>query len=308
MPAAAPARKLTFAGSVFAYFRLWRYQAHATVACFLSMYAGWIALAGGFQQLHAATIGLAMASATCILLATFLINDVADRDIDRIVHPERPIPRGLAEWKHIGAFGAILLVGGVALAWLAHLRFALAITLLAVAVASYYGGLKRRLPFPFFSDTIAPLISTLFPISAFLVVSEFPLDLLMTVVAFIYCADLAHDLSGGVHDRDGDRQHNVRTVAVAIGNRPTLWLSLAAFLLSLAAGGLVYVWGGLGWVYLATLGVLGTAMLYHYARALRVDAKEIGHAAGRTNHLGGFYFFIVSGSILPDYAIHRLLG
>lgn len=306
---AAPDYKPTFFASVVAYFRLWRYHANALIACFISMYLGWFLLAGGFHQPHAAARAVAATlAATCLLLATFLINDAADRDIDRIVHPERPIPRRLAAPTHIFLFGAILLVVGAGLALIVSLRFVAVVALLAVLLASYYGFFKRRLRFPFFSDIVTPVMSTLFPISAFAASPQFPVDVMLTVVSFIYLADLAHDLIGGVHDREGDRQHNVNTLALAIGSRLTLLISFAAFLLSVAAGWLVYVRGELGWLYLTTLGIMSAAMLYHYARSLRADDRDVAQVAGKTNHVGGFYFFIVSGAILPDYLIRQWLG
>jgi hypothetical protein len=81
---------------------------------------------------------------------------------------------------------------------------------------------------------------------------------------------------------------------------------MLAFMLSVAAGWLVYTWGKLGYVYLATFGVLCVTMLYHYIRLFHAPADSLATAA-KANHFGGFYFFIVSGSILPDYALRHLL-
>jgi geranylgeranylglycerol-phosphate geranylgeranyltransferase len=308
-PFAAPDHKPSFFGSVVAYFRLWRYQANAVIVCFISMYLGWLMLAGGFHLPQAALrVVAATAAATCLLLATFLINDVADRDIDKIVHPDRPIPRGLARATHIFLFGAFLLAAGMALALIVSVRFFMVAALLAALLALYYGFLKRRLRAPFFSDIVTPVMSALFPVSAFAASPQFSIEIMLSVVTFIYFADLAHDLIGGVHDRAGDRQHNVSTVALAIGSRPALWISFAAFLLSVAAGGLVYIQGELGWLYLAALGIMSATMSYHYARSLRATDRDVAQVAGKTNHIGGFYFFIVSAAILPDYLIRQWLG
>ena len=71
---------------------------------------------------------------------------------------------------------------------------------------------------------------------------------------------------------------------------------------------MVYVLGPLGWLYLATFGVFTLVALYHYGRVFLADETALASAAGQANHFGGIYFFVVSGSILPDYAISRWLG
>lgn len=312
IPSTPPAAgRPTFSQSIAAYFRLWRYEARGLVLCFLLMYLGWIALAGGFEPSAGATAGgiaAATAAATCLLLSAFLINDAADRDIDRLVHPERPIPQGRSAWQHVYGFGAFLLAAGVGLGTLVNARFAAAAALLAVLLALHYGYLKRRLPLPCSSELIAPLVSALFPLTAFAAVPQLRLDVLLAVMTFIYFADLAHDILGGIHDREGDRRQNVRTFALAVGNAAAARISAASFLVCVAAGWMVYVLGPLGWLYLATFGVFTLVALYHYGRVFLADETALAGAAGQANHFGGIYFFVVSGSILPDYAISRWLG
>jgi 4-hydroxybenzoate polyprenyltransferase len=299
-----------FFASVIAYFRLWRYESKGVVLCFISMYLGWIALAGGLERPldDALRIVAATAAGTAILLAIFLINDAADREIDRIVHPERPIPQGRSAWQHIYGLGLFLLAAGVALALVVGGRFPLAIGALALLAALHYGYLKHRLTIPCSSELITPAMSALFPISAFAIAAQPPAAVLLAVAAFIYFADLGQDMLGGVHDQEGDRRQNVRTFALAIGARATLLLSLASFVLSLVAGWLVYAWAALGWLYLAVFAALAIVMASHYARLLRAGDSELPLLAGKANHFGGFYFFIASAAILPDYLLRRLFG
>lgn len=289
----------TPAQSIGAYFRNWRYQSSAIVVCFLSMYLGWIALAGGFAPGRAA-IATAAASTLCMVLAIFLINDAADRDIDSIVHPERPIPRGLSNWKHIYGAGIGLIVVALVLAALLGLRFFAAVALLASLAMLYYLYFKRFLPLPGASELIAPMISALFPVTAFAVATEVHGALLLAVAAFIYFADLAQDLLGGIHDEAGDRRYHVRTFAIACGASTTRWISAAAFVVAVAAGLAVLVRGQLGWIYLVTFALLSIVMLRQYLHVLRADAASLPRIAGHANHLGGAFYFVVSASILPD--------
>jgi 4-hydroxybenzoate polyprenyltransferase len=295
----------SFVRSIFAYFRGWRYEAKGVVLCFLSMYLGWIMLAGGSASAMAATA--ATLAATCNLLAIFLINDAADRDIDCVVHPDRPIPRGDSDWKHVYAFGVFLLLAAAAFAFLVNVQFFAASLLMMLSTVLYYGYFKRRLRL-LFSDLVMPMISALFPLTAFCVAAEWRLDLAMAVIAFIYFADVAHDLVGGIHDREGDRQHNIRTVAITFGDRSALLISGGSFLAALAAGAMVYVLGRLGWLYLAVFAAFSAVMLHQYLRLLSTRRDSLCEAAEKANHLGGLYFFVVSGAILPDILLRRWLG
>src|SRR5262245_53051698 len=92
----APTDHLTLRRRLVTYFLHWRYNLFSRMTCFTSRYLGWLALSGTLLRDAAFSVVRATAAAACVLIATFLINDSADRDIDKIAHPERPIPRGLA--------------------------------------------------------------------------------------------------------------------------------------------------------------------------------------------------------------------
>ncbi|MDB5502877.1 MAG: geranylgeranylglycerol-phosphate geranylgeranyltransferase [Tardiphaga sp.] len=299
----------TLVRSLASYFREWRYQANAIIACVLSMYVGWIALAGSFS-LPRPVISIALAAATtvCMVLAIFLINDAADRDIDKLVHPERPIPRGLSQWQHIYGAGVGLILIALACATFLSSRFLAAVALQATLVIFYYSYLKRFFPLPCSSELIAPLISALFPVTAFAVVPEFHGGLLIAVACFIYSSDMAQDLLGGIHDETGDRRYHVRTFAVALGSDITRWISATAFIVSVGAGVAVFVFGALGWIYLVTFSAFSLVMLRQYLRVLLADRDTLPTAAGRANHLGGAYYFVVSASILPDLLLRQWLA
>ena len=72
-----------------------------------------IALAGGHPP-------LAVAVLACVALGTMyvagaLLNDAFDRDLDRVSHPERPIPAGLVRASAVFDLGFVLLAAGLVL-------------------------------------------------------------------------------------------------------------------------------------------------------------------------------------------------
>jgi 4-hydroxybenzoate polyprenyltransferase len=308
LKARPPRPQPRFFESLINYFRGWRYDAAGVLVCFAAMYFGWLMLADPlFLTLRLRDAASSLCAATSLVLAIFLINDAADRDIDALVHPDRPIPRGTADWRHVYGFGVALLALSITLAALLGTRYLIAIAATVVLVLIYYTSLKRHSPIPCASELIAPLISAMFPFTAFALAPNPRIDIALTIASFIYFADMAQDLLGGIHDESGDRRCNVRTFAVTIGADATSKLSAIAFALSLLSGAALWWLAGLGWIYAITFIALSLAMLREYLAVLTADA-DLRARASRANHLGGVYYFVVSASLLPDELLRRSLA
>lgn len=82
---------------------------------------------------HARALPWLLVATACLYAGGIVLNDVFDRDIDRIERPERPIPSGRARASVAGGLGAFLLIAGVASASLATTAAAL----VAVAIAAF---------------------------------------------------------------------------------------------------------------------------------------------------------------------------
>ena len=306
-----PEQTLSFVQSVAGYFRLWRYGLGQILGLFLLMYLGWVSLAGGllFTPVGETTLAVALGwlASTLILFAMFLVNDAADCDIDRIAHPERPIPRGCAAARHIYMFGVALMAVGVILSAIVSIRTAVIASVMAALAIAHYGYAKTRLKVPGSSEVITPVMSALFPLYALSVPGPPQRDLVLWVISFIYFADFAQDLLGGIHDEVGDRAHNVPTFAVAFGGTKALAVSFAAFLFAIVAGTGLFLTGRVGLVYLAVFLGLTVYMLYCYGKLFRLRTEALRRESRRVNHLAGGYFFLVSAAIFPDLMLRFAL-
>jgi 4-hydroxybenzoate polyprenyltransferase len=293
-----------FLASISNYFRGWRYRSQAVIGCFALMYLGWITLADpDALGTHGGAALLALLAAIGLVIAIFLINDAADRDIDAIVHPDRPIPAGTADWRHVYVFGLGLIALSVALAAFLGPSFFAAVVATSILVLLYYAYFKRNSPLPCTSELFAPLISAMFPVTAFALVPLTRIDVLCAAAAFIYFADMAQDLLGGIHDEAGDRRFNVRTFAVTLGPHPTRWISAAAFAIALMAGALLWWLGGLNWIYAAVFIIFSLIMLRQYFAVLSSGPAALPIRASHANRLGGTYYFVVSAALFPDYLL-----
>ena len=303
-------QELTVGQSIAGYFLTWRYGLTQILGLFSLMYLGWVATGGGLTALDWATltkVGLGLAAATATLFAVFLINDAVDADIDRVVHPERAIPRGRSAQHHIYGFGISLLMAAIIASLPINGEAVLVATALSGFALIHYGYAKRRLSVPCSSELLTPVVSALFPLYALAVAGNTNVWIAVSLVGFIYLADLAQDLLGGIHDERGDREQNVCTFAVAVGARATLRISFTFFVLALVPATLLYVRGPLGITYAAVLSSLAVYVLWLYAGMFRADAIALPALAKRANHLTGGFFFLVSASTFLDFLVRSAL-
>jgi len=91
-----------------------------------------------------------LVSSSCLYAGGVVLNDVFDRDLDRVERPERPIPSGRVTARSAGALGGTLLAAGVAAAAGATAAAGGVALAIAAAVLLYDGWGKRQAP-------IAPL-------------------------------------------------------------------------------------------------------------------------------------------------------
>ncbi len=306
---------LGYAESLWNYFRGWRYPFFGTIFLYSLMVLGWVSLGGGLANPRTSITHLALGllAAVFLLFGIFLINDAADRHVDARVHPDRPIPQGRAAWQHIMGTAVGLMLAACAVSLLVNRQsFAVAVAMTTYAFF-FYGWAKGGLQAPGSSEILTPVVSALFPLYGLSVAGCSDARVILGTVGYIYLADLAQDLLGGIHDQRGDQAGNVRTFALAIGTHRTLRLSLGICVLATLAGGSLVAFGLAGPVYGAVLAALSVANFVLYARLFRAANAKPGDdpvvlaAADRTNHLAGMFYFLVSAAIFVDHVARRVM-
>jgi 4-hydroxybenzoate polyprenyltransferase len=106
----------------------------------------------------------AIVSSFFLCIAIFLIDDAHDYESDQIVHPKRPIPRGLVTVRRAYLLGTFFLFVGVLLAsTLVFYQFAFYLLSTVIAMAVIFSNIKSVLR-AFFN---AFLIWSLFPFAAY---------------------------------------------------------------------------------------------------------------------------------------------
>jgi 4-hydroxybenzoate polyprenyltransferase len=93
---------------------------------------------------NSAALPWLLVATACLYAGGVVLNDVFDRNLDRIERPERPIPSGRARASVAARLGVVLLIAGVASASRATLAAALVATAIALLVLLYDTWGKRH--------------------------------------------------------------------------------------------------------------------------------------------------------------------
>ena len=233
---------------------------------------------------------LLMRSAGCA------VNDFADRRFDP--HVERTRTRPLAAGE-IGP-GEALAVGAV-LAGLAFVlvlflnRFAILLSVLALAIAATYPFTKRFFSLP--QAYLGIAFGFGIPMAYAAVLNRLPLDCWALLGANV-CWAIAYDTEYAMVDREDDRKIGIRTAALTLGR-----FDVAAVMVCYGATIAILAWVGrylhLRWPYYAGLAVAAALMGYHYF-LIRGRSREGCFRAFRHNNWVGAAIF---AGIALSYAL-----
>ena len=109
------------------------------VTALADVLAGYAVAGGGSPGL-----GWLLPATACLYAGGIVLNDVFDREIDRLERPERPIPSGRIRWQTAALAGGLLLAAGVTFAAFVNVATFAVAAAIAVAVLAYDGWSKRQ--------------------------------------------------------------------------------------------------------------------------------------------------------------------
>jgi len=195
--------------------------------------------------------------------AVLIWNDISDAGIDAISHPDRPIPSG--KISKIKFFGVALVFSATTFlfAFLVSIWCLIITGIAALFVTVHNKFLKKHVKIPAYSEILTPFqwivvgifgyfaiwtaipqISSLklyIPILGDLFLNHTEIQNLIILLAFIYFADSAHDISEGIADAEGDRKNSVKTYTTSFGGKKASIMSFLWFILSGLFGILLFI-------------------------------------------------------------------
>ena len=171
--------------------------------------------------------------------ASMVINDYYDRKIDAINEPNRPIPRGDVTPNQALAYAAILSLLGLLSASQTNMPSLLvAVIALIISVAYITKGKGTGLPGNFLvsATVVIPFIY------GGLAVGQLEMSTLL-FVAIVFLSNTGREITKGIVDVQGDKAHNIKTIAVSYGPKAAAITAAIFYLLAVCLSPLPWIWG-----------------------------------------------------------------
>ena len=194
--------------------------------------------------------------------ASMVINDYYDREIDAINEPNRPIPRGDVSPKEALIFALILSAVGLVAAFETNMpSLVAALIALIISITYITRGKGTGLPGNFLvsATVVIPFVY------GGLAVGQLETSTLL-FVAIAFLSNTGREITKGIVDTEGDKSHNIKTIAVTHGERTAAYAAAAFSLLAVSISPLPWMWGivsdlFLPPVILTDLGLIVSAIL-----------------------------------------------
>jgi len=231
------------------------------------------------------TINLLLGFVTSFSLtaASMAINDYYDREIDAINEPNRPIPRGDVSPKEALMFAVALSTIGFVAAFETNMPSLLvAVTALIISITYITKGKGTGLPGNFLvsATVVIPFIY------GGLTVGQIETSTLL-FVAIAFLSNTGREVTKGIVDVEGDRSHNIKTIAVTYGERTAAAASTVFSLLAVCLSPLPWLWGLVSDWFLPPVLLTDIGMLVSSILLLRNYSRK---NAKRTKNLSLIWF------------------
>ena len=249
-----------------------------------TLWAVWIA-SHGHPQIPVVLIFVVgtflMRSAGCA------INDWADRKFDGQVARTRDRPLAAGEIAPGEALVLAALLAAAAFCFVLFLnRYAILLSVVALAIACSYPFAKRVFPLPQLCLGIA--FGFGIPMAFAAIINALPWECWVLFAASV-CYGFAYDTEYAMVDRDDDVKVGIRSSAITLG-RYDVAAVMASYALMLA----LLAWVGVGlhfrWPFYVALAAAAAMMLYHYT-LIRARSREGCFRAFRHNNWVGLVIF-----------------
>lgn len=216
-------------------------------------------------------------------------NDLADIELDRIAHPERPLPSGRLDPKEAKALALFLVLLAIPISWIAAGALGTAFVLVNVALLELYERRLKRIGLPG-NLAIAYLVASTFlfgalasrPTNGKAGGSLFGYGFVAIAFGMAFLLNVAREILKDIEDARADRGHR-RTFPMRVGNARARALAVAATLAAVAFSVRLAMAHAGGPAILATYpGTLLVALADAIALAALVAARKEARAGQRT--------------------------
>lgn len=216
-------------------------------------------------------------------------NDYFDLDVDRVNHPDRPLPSGRVSIPGLVILTALFTVAGLVAAMLLN-PLALAVAAGIWLIGILYNWRLKEAGLPGNMIVALSVAMTFIAGGVSVGAATSPIVWLFGALAFIF--DLSEEISSGAMDMEGDRLRSAKSLALMKGKQFAVHVSCLLYGLFILLSFLPYVLGWLGLTYLALVTATDLVVVYLVYRLVKSTTREEGRARLRQLYLTLILFVI----------------
>ncbi len=207
------------------------------------------AIAGELRQ--TTVITLAMLVVVCYNAGANAINDYFDYKIDKINRPQRPLVTGLVGLSTAKWLGVLLFITGTILAFQLNWGARFLAIAGALPLMVFYTQILKGLPL-IGNIAVAMILGLAFLFAGAAVGNPGPL---LVPAALAFSLTLVRELIKDIADMDGDRQANLTTFPLLVGEAAAIMTAINLSFLVAAGVFFPFITGYYGWKYLLLAGI-----------------------------------------------------
>jgi geranylgeranylglycerol-phosphate geranylgeranyltransferase len=272
--------------SVVGYFRLFR-LGNCVMGAFGTLLAAVVCAGIEGVEDFASQVAYSMAVVIAFTAAGNSLNDYFDREVDKVAHPARPIPKGLVTPSGALVASVLLFAIALALSFMINLwSIAIVITSIAVMV-----GYERFLKAEGIAGNLAIswLTGALFLFGGAAVES---LDLAWILAALAFLATFGREVVKDIQDIEGDRGSR-HTLPMRVGTRRAGILASIGFLAAVALSPAPYLLDLLSVWYVPVVAVADA--IFIYCALIHFKEPEKGQRIAKLAMFVALLAFLVGG-------------
>jgi geranylgeranylglycerol-phosphate geranylgeranyltransferase len=194
---------------------------------------GWLKTHSFQELIKIREFWISMMNTILIMSSSMIINDIFDRDIDKINHPHRPLVNGDVNILEAGLYTCLML-GISKISSISYLPTNLQRILdISYGIIFLYTPIFKKIPIVKNLICSGLIAFSIFFSGLSIGKNIIPpkMDILFVSTSFIFLGSLYNELLLDMRDIEGDRENEIYTIPVLIGNRKSWFL----------ANGIVYI-------------------------------------------------------------------
>lgn len=257
------------------------------VAAGICVVAGMV-ISGQLPSINLILLGFAVGF--FISSTAMMTNDYWDLEVDKINHPNRPLPSGRITIPEVKILAVLFSIAGLAAAAvLGSAPFVFSIIIWVIGLLYNWKFKESGLP--------GNLMVSLSVSSTFILGGIIAGGLLNRMVWLFGCIaflfDLAEEIGSGAMDIEGDAKRNVKSIARIWGREFALLTSFVIFVFVSLLTFMPYLYGWFGGFYLISVILLNLGVYFYAFRLLRSSTPDEGRSNLRALYISMLLFVLV---------------